>query len=105
MPPDTLGVPVFNCGEEPTPTVVDSEDLGAVSAPHVVRYHGDDLAFVFLLLSLNYPVRRKQVLLPHDTKNTLTADFKTIDEANSCPDLAVTLTSEQRSGDVFTDES
>lgn len=61
MPADAFGVPVFDCGEEPAPAIIDGKDLCAVGAPHVVRGSRNDLAGMLLLLSLNDSVRRKQV--------------------------------------------
>src|ERR1019366_9296078 len=42
VPPDALGAPVLDRGEQPDVTVIDCEDLGSIGAPHHMGGLGDD---------------------------------------------------------------
>src|SRR5512137_1140813 len=96
MPADTFGVPVFDGSKEPAPAIFQGKDPGSVGTPHDVGSQGDDLSIVETWRSLWYPIWREQMILPHDTQNTLASDLVPLDEAESTPDLAMPFTGKRR---------
>ncbi len=81
MPADTFGIPVLDSSKEPAPAICKSEDLGAVSTPHDIRGCCNNLAGMQLGLSLESPVGRQQLVLPHDAQHTLTTNLDPLDKA------------------------
>ena len=81
-----------------------SEHLGAISAPHDVRGCRDDFAVMFLGLSLNNPVGREQMLLPHNAQHPFPADLDSLNKTEARPHLAMPFADERGAGQIIANE-